>query len=465
MKNRKKIYWNFITVGMLIVILSGCGKVGPEYHRQPMEMDSSFEDTVPKQMDPAKIIRVDWWKDFGDDLLDRFVQDAISGSYDLKMLLGKIKAAGAMVDESEASLYPSLDFETGASLSTNKDEQSFKAMGALNWELDLWGKNRRKAEAAKAEQQAIKAEYRAGYLSLVSNVALAYFTIRQYDAMEALAKRFIQSNDLVLTIYSRQLDEGLVSNAKVLRQRAQLNTLRQERLEMHRGRTVQEHKLAALLGRPPGKIKVAVDTSHRPPRLPDVPVGLPSDLLNRRPDILAAEYRLIKASHQIGIAEADRLPSIRLTAQGGLASAALSSLLSGGVLSFLPTISLPILDAGRRKAEVEKSKYEFEIARNNWAKTANNAFKEVADALTNLSNHKKQRRVVQARVDEMKKIRAQLNARLQLGLVSQLEFIDIDENLFAAKKEKIKLDTLLINDTIQLYKALGGGWPLKSSVQ
>ncbi len=271
-----------------------------------------------------------------------------------------------MIDQSEADLYPSLGFDTGARFADSKasgDQQSYNASANLSWELDLWGKKRRAVEATKAEQEAIKADYRAGYLTLVSDVAQSYFVIRQYDAGGRLAARYLKNNEVILSIYQQQFNEGIVSEEKVFRQRAQVNELRQEELEVKRGRAIQEHKVAALLGRPPGKIKVSNDKNFQAVRPIEVPVGLPSALLNRRPDILAAEYRLLKASQQIGIAEAARLPSISLTASGGLMSSTLTALLSGGMLSFVPRISVPIFDAGKRKAEVERVKYEFEIAK------------------------------------------------------------------------------------------------------
>ena len=462
MKNRKNGIRPILILCIAGCFLSGCAMVGPDYKRHELERDSAYADATAKQLDPNRVIRPDWWKNFNDPALDQLVADAIKGSYDLKILLGKIKVSGALVDQSEAELYPSLGLETEVSISDSKtsgSNTSYNAKGLLNWELDLWGKNRRKVAAEKAEAKAVKADYRAGYLTLVADVARAYFSIRQYDRIEKLTRAFIRNNELVLSIYQQQYREGIVGDGKVLRQRAQVNNLRQELLELIRGRKIQTHKIAALLGRPPGKITIPADPVALKWRLPEVPVGLPSDLLNRRPDILAAEYRLLKASHEIGVAEADRLPSISLTMEGGLTSQTLATLLSGGMFSLMPKISLPIFDAGRRKAEVERRKYKFEIARNEWAKTVYIAFQEVADALTNLSNRKKQLAVLKARVSDLKRIRSQINARLKAGLVSQLEFYDIEDNLYSAEKEKIKMEMQLISDTIVLYKALGGGWP------
>jgi multidrug efflux system outer membrane protein len=440
----------------------GCSEVGPDYQREQLKTDEHFAEATPSQLDPEKVIQVDWWKGFNDSVLNSLIKKAIDESFDLKILVARVLAAGALIDQNEAALYPSLDSNTSAIFSNTKASGSSKSFTVgldLNWELDIWGKNRRRVKAARAEQQAVKADYRAGYLTLVSDVALAYFSIRQYDVISALTVEFIKQNEEILKIYELQAREGIVSQENVFRQRALVNEYRQELLELKRGRDIQEHKLAALLGQPTGAIQLTKTASQPLHSLPLVPVGLPSDLLNRRPDILAAEYRLNSATQAIGVAEAARLPSISLTAKGGLTSMALSSLLSGGFLSFLPVINLPIFDGGQRKAEVEKARYEMEEEKNKWAKTANTAFQEVADSLTNLANHRQQLDVANKRVADMKMVQGQLKQKLELGLVSQLELIDIQLNLYTSRMAQEQLRTLLFVDTVSLYKALGGGWP------
>jgi len=457
-----RISVTLLTFLLTSLLLTSCTEVGPNYKRSELKSDLQFEDATPAQLAPDKVIRKDWWTNFNDPNLDDLISNALEGSYDLKILVNRILAAGALLDQSEADLYPSLDLGTGASLTKSNEtgtSKSFASNLSLNWELDIWGKNKRKVKMAQAEQQAVKADYRAGYLTLVSDVAIAYFTVRQYDAMSRIADAYIKSNKLILSIYEQQHEEGLVSEEKIYRQRALVNESRQDQLEINRGRTIQEHKIAALLGKPMGEIKISKNSPSAATQVMDVPVGLPSDLLNNRPDILAAEYRLTKATQEIGIAEAARLPSISLTARGGFASGALSALLGGGFLAFVPNINIPIFDGGQKKAEVEKVKHEVEIEKNKWAKTANTAFQEVADSLTNLSNRKQQMKVLNQRINDLKKIHSQLNARLELGLISQLEMIDVQQNLYDAEKSKEKLNTQLYSDTVLLYKALGGGWP------
>ena len=451
----------FLLLLFFFPVLFGCTKVGPDYKKQAIETDAGFEETTPEQLDPSRVIRLDWWKNFEDPLLDTYIANAISGSYDLKILMGRINAAGALIDQSEASLFPSLNLDVGGRFedsAASGSSESYRAAGQLNWELDLWGKNRRRIDAAEAEQKALKADYRAGYLKLVSDIAVAYFNIRQYDALVAIAGSYINYQTLIETIYKQQLREGLIDTGTLLRQQAILKATKQDSLEMKRGRAIQEHKLAALTGRPPGKVKVnPSDTSAIRPL--DVPVGLPSSLLQRRPDIIAAEYRLVKATQAVGVAQAARLPSISLSAEGGLTSTTLANLLSGGFLAFLPKISLPIFDGGKLKAEVKKAEHEVEIAKNQWAKTANQAFQEVADSLTNLANRKEQLTLLQSQVDDLKNVRGQLEAKFKMGLVSQLQLNDTIETLYEAEKNRAKMDTLLMNDTVLLYKALGGGWP------
>lgn len=459
----KSSYQIRITFVASIFLLCGCFQVGPTYQKSTIDTDKQFENPVTSStpLDPAQVIQIDWWKNFKDKTLNDYVNSAIQDSYDLKILLTRINAAGAMIDQSEASLYPSLDFNASGNFGSTADQgstTSYRTGGELNWEFDLWGKNSKKVAATTAEQKAVKADYRAGYLKLVSDVGVAYFTIRQYDSLMAIADEYISYQKLLENIYRQQVQEGLINNSTLLRHRALLKTTRQDHLEMQRGREIQEHKLAALLGKPSGKVKVR--KSHKKAIRPvNIPVGLPSSLLERRPDILAAEYRLVKATHKVGIAEAARLPSISLSGEGGLTSTALASLLSGGFYALIPKITLPIFDGGKRKAEVKQAEYEMDIAKNQWAKTANEAFQEVADSLTNIANRKDQLSLLKSQVSDLAIIKKQLKNKLELGLVSQLELNDVTQSLYDAEKNVVKMETKLMSDTIFLYKALGGGWP------
>ena len=188
-------------------------------------------------------------------------------------------------------------------------------------------------------------------------------------------------------------------------------------------------------------------------------MGLPSDLLNRRPDIIAAEYRILEATNRVGEAEAARLPSISLTSNGGYASNALNNLLSQWTLGIAPKIDLPIFDSGRRKARVEASQARTETAVNTYLKTAMTAFEEVENSLVNLASRKRQKIVLQEKTNSLSQVRSQILQKLEMGLISQLEILDLEEELFQSEKSLLLIDRQLLDDTVILYKALGGGWP------
>ncbi|MDA3833789.1 MAG: efflux transporter outer membrane subunit [Spirochaetales bacterium] len=450
-------------IGVVLVMVASCS-VGPDYKR-PDSMDQAtpvWEDAKQEQLDPAKVVQFDWWQTFNDPKLKELIVEAVSDSFDLKILFGRIRAAGAMVDSKQSDLFPKADATSSATFSQKDgegDSQFIESGVGITLELDFWGKARKGVKASKAEHKALEAEYRAGYLKLVSDVAVCYFTILQYDRQLVTSNNFLANHQIILAIYEAQYKAGIVGKDKVLREKASLAEIKQDGLEITRSRKIQEHKIATLLGKPTGLIRV--DQSHAATRatLVDVPVGLPSDLLQRRPDLVAYEYRLLRATQEIGIAEAARFPSISLTAKGGLASAALNSLLSGGVISIMPQLNLPLFDGGSRKAEVKRKVAEADVAKYKYAKAINVAFQEVSDSLTNIASRKEQRTVLAERVLNLEEVQGQIQRKLELGLISQLEILDVELNLYTAKKDLDKLDTNLLSDTIALYKALGGGWP------
>lgn len=437
--------------------------VGPEYKKPELPQKEQFKNTSAEPITPSEVIRFDWWADFNDPYLNQLIQDSVAANYTLKILFERIKAAGATTKTTQADLLPSLGLSTEGTDISNSSQtgttQSYNIRAGVSWELDFWGKKRREVQALQAEQKALEAEYRAGYLKMVTEVASDYFQIRQLDEQIDFSQIFLQENKQILTIYQNQLAEGLISDDKVIRQKAQVQELEQDNLENERNRKIQENHLATLMGKPAGEFQIKrSDTSKRITPV-SVPVGLPSELLKRRPDILAAEYRVLKAVNMVGSAEAARFPSISLTASGGFASAALSSLLSGGIVGFTPQILLPIFDAGKNKQKIEMKKSEAKIAADEYCQTVMLAFEEIENALINIDNRKKQQNILNKRIENLETIRKQNISKLELGLISQLELLDIEREIYSAKKAMPLLERYILDDTITLYKALGGGWP------
>jgi len=454
---------------LMVTILSACS-VGPQYERPELEEKKAWGETGAAELGPSQVIQMDWWTGFGDPYLNKLVQEAISGSFDLKILLGRIQEAGATIRGARAQLMPSLDLSTKAEFSraevpdfggghTVADAQKATGQTSLSWEIDMWGKKRREYAATKAEYEASQADYRAGYLKLVSELAMAYFQIRQIDEQSRMTDKSYGQYNQILTIYQNQYAEGLVPQWKVLRQEAEVKMLNQDLLELERVRKRLENRIATLLGRPAGDLKIPRANLRQNLRPVKVPVGLPSDLLSRRPDIVAAEYRLIKATHNVGAAEAAKLPSFGLTGSGSLVSESLKGLLTGTwALSIAPAVSMPLFDGGSRKADVAAKQARAQVTQEVYRKTVMAAFEEVENALVNLESRQKQKAVLKEKLDGLKQVRSQTTAKFELGLISQLEVLDIERELYASEKSLLQMHRYLLDDTVSLFKALGGGW-------
>lgn len=450
---------------LLIITLMAC-RVGPDYKRPDLQGKNTWSNRSEDRISPSEIIQIDWWTNFKDPYLDKLVKAAISGNFDLKILLGRIQEAGATIKESKAALLPSAELTTTADFartvpggtSSPQDIQNFSVRAGVSWELDIWGKNKSGYLASKASYSASQADYRAGYLKLVSELAKTYFRIREVDEISEITENFYKDSQKILTIYQNQYLEGIISEWKVFRQEAEVKGLTQQILELRRMRKIYENRIATLLGKTAGNYTISEERLRANLQPVEVPAGLPSELLSRRPDIVAAEYRLLEATYQLGEAEAARLPSISLTGSTGIASTALSALLNQWALGIAPQMILPIFDGGRRKAVADASKARVQIAENEYRRTVMNAFEEVENALINLNNRSMQKKVLEEKVKSLMNVRSQTIAQFQSGLISQLESLDIENELLVSKNSLIKIHRLLLDDTVNLYKSLGGGW-------
>lgn len=442
------------------LFLTSC-MVGPDYKKPELPAKKDWQSQSMTES-PGKVIEMDWWKEFNDPQLDELVGSAIEQSYDLKILFDKLAAAGALTKKTRADLYPSADLTASGEFTRSETDGAAKNLdirAGVTWEIDLWGKKRREVAARKAEQQSLEAEYRAGYLKLVTEVGTNYFLIRQLDKQTEMATKHLQDNRMILKIYERQHAEGIVAEQRVDRQEAEVFEIQRDMEEMKRRRKIAENQINTLLGKPVGSVVVPYDGKSQIVRPIDIPVGLPSTLLERRPDIIAAEFLVLKAVNLEGAAEAAKLPSFSLTAKGGLIATAFSSLLSGGIVGITPQLMLPIFDAGKRQAEVEMRKAEVRIASSKYAKVVLTAFEEVENSLVNLDSRQKQYLYLEKRIKSLKKVRRQTRKKLELGLASQLEVLEIEKELYNAEKAMPLLKRYLLDDTVTLYKSLGGGWP------
>jgi NodT family efflux transporter outer membrane factor (OMF) lipoprotein len=445
-----------------VSLLAGCsGLGGPDFQRPEVPTKAQWSDDAAAQVESAAAIEPQWWTGFGDPYLDELIQRALKGNIDIRVLAARTGVAAAGISQARAGLLPSLSAGAGTdTLKVTGSPQSTKySVGAeASWELDIWGKVRKGVDAQEAEFKASEADWRAGYLTLVSDVGSAYFQIRQFDEQIQRQTQTVERNQQILGIYQGLYEEGLIPHTQVLQQQAEIDRLQNGLLELQRLRKLTENSLATLLGMPADTLLIP-RASKRAAIVPvAVPAGLPSDLLTRRPDLIAAEYRVLSAYDLEGQARLARLPSLSLTGRAGKASFALADLLDTTTLGLSSLLSFPIFDANVR-AQVKVSEAQRKVVEEEYRRSVINAFEEVENALTNLAARNAQKQELRDRSERLQIVSRQVYAQLEEGLVSQLEVFEVERTLLDAEQEMLANHWQILTDTIALYKALGGGWP------
>lgn len=448
--------------GALAALLCGCADVSMKpYQRPDSPAKTAWSSQQGLPVRPAEMITQDWWKQFRDPYLDGLVDRALGANFDLKILAARIGVASAEIGEARAGALPTLDAGAGASFEKStgqKFTKQFNLGTQVNWDIDVWGRVAKGVEAQTAEFNATEADWRAGYLTLVSDVSTTYFQILQFDEQIGQQQRTLEKNKQILTTYEAMMQNGLVPQTRVLQQRAEINRMSNDLLELGRLRALAGNALATLLGTPAGEFRVPAGSLQQRVQLPVVPEGLPSQLLKRRPDIVAAEYRVLVAYDLVGQAKLAQLPSISLTGRGGTSSFALGSLLKSFTFGLLPSINFPMFDPSV-KARIKTSAARSEVAEQQYRRTVIGAFEEVENALVNLDAHRRQRVELQQQAERLGIVAAQVEAQLKEGMVSQLEVFEAERTLLASQLALLANHQQILSDTVTLYKALGGGWP------
>ena len=451
-----------IAIAIAIAILAGCADVSmPAYRRPDTVVKNDWSRKEVGALSAADTISPQWWKNFRDPVLDQLVSAAVASNIDLKILAARIRVAGAQVGEVRAGALPTVDLASAVSFDKSTGRpltRQISAGAAVSWEADVWGKVEKGVQAQTAEFHASEADWRAGYLTMVADVSTTYFQILQFDEQIGRQQQALDKNRQILTILEAMLANGLLPNTRVLQQRAELNRLSNDSLELHRSRDIAENALATLMGAGAGQHRVESGQLQQRVQLPVVPAGLPSQLLKRRPDIVAAELRVLEAYDLVGQAKLAQLPSISLTGRGGTSSFALHDLLRAFTFNLLPSINIPLLDPGV-KAHVKTTEAQVALAEAQYRKTVITAFEDVENALVNLDAHRRQRIELQQQATHLQTVAAQIEGQLKEGLVSQLEVFESQRSLLAAQQALLLNHQQILADTVTLYKTLGGGWP------
>jgi outer membrane protein, multidrug efflux system len=450
----------FVFSSVCVGLLFGCADVHVAEYQRPEASAKATWSRPPATVSATEAISPQWWEQFGDPYLDSLVAKAIAANVDLKILAARIGVANAQIAEVRAGALPSVDIGAAGSLQPTTGQGFSKqyAVGTrVSWDIDIWGQVEKGVQGQTAQFHATEADWRAGYLQIVANVSTTYFRILQLDEQIDQQQRALSKSEQILAIYQTMRSNGLKSDSEVGRQRAENSRLSKDLLELRRSRDVTENALATLLGVAAGELKIQPDRLRDRVQVPAVPAGLPLDLLARRPDVVAAELRVLQAHDLMGQARLAQLPTISLTGQAGTASFALSDLAKVFTFGLMPSINIPAFNPGIR-ARVRTTEAQIKVAEEEYRRTVMAAFEEVENALVDLEAHRRQREELQKEVDQLQAVSVQTEVKLEVGVVSQLEVFEDERRLLTAELELLASHEQVLSDTVTLYKGLGGGW-------
>ncbi len=467
----------------LTLLTVGC-TVGPNYKRPTVDVPGGYRGAAPSQEPsaaagksneaqpsaeavPQSLADEKYWEVFQDKQLQELIRTALQNNYDVQIAASRILKAQAQLGITRADQLPTLSAGAAAinadiprtSLTPNTDTSFNVAAASLNWQLDFWGKYRRATEAARANLLAARWARQYVISTLVSNVAASYFELRALDLQLEISKRTLAARQESLKL-TQTLANGGASTMIDVRQAEQLVAIANENIpDLERRIEQQENYLSTLLGNNPGPIARGLALAEQP-HAPEVPAGLPSDLLERRPDIRQAEEQLIAANAQIGVAKAAYYPNISLTANAGFASSALSSLFTGpaGLWAFGGTLMQPIFSGGRIKSGVrytEAQKQEYLLT---YRQTVQQAFRGVSDSLVAYRKDREFREYQQQLTDAAQDAARLSEVRYAGGRASYLEVLTNETNYFNAELGLAQAQLNELVALVDLYRNLGGGW-------
>ena len=464
-----------------LLLLSGC-TVGPNYHRPTAPTAPAFKESavVPppdlpgggwKQVTPNdSAIRPNWWEIYQDPQLDKLEQQVAVSNQTLKASYEQYMQARAAIQYYRSQYYPTVQVGPSATRerqSTNRplhvpgSKSTYNDLflqGEVSWEPDLWGNIRRQVESQRATAQATAADLANVDLSLRSELATDYFELRGLDTQQRLLDNTVQQYEQYLALTKARFAGGVATDSDVALAQTQLDQTRAQAIDVGVARAQYEHAIATLTGVPASRFSLAFAPLDLP--LPQVPVGVPSQLLERRPDVAAAERRANAANAQIGIAIAAYYPTINITGTGGFESRSASTLIQGpSSLWSLGGSAVELLfDAGRRHALTEEARAGYEQNVANYRETVLQAFQEVEDNLSGLRILNSESSAQQRAVDSARRSLSISTNRYKGGVTTYLEVITAQTTQLSNERTAADITTREFAASVQLVKALGGGW-------
>ena len=482
------VVMRFISTGTpvlpLVLLLAGC-TVGPKYIKPSVPATATYKEEPPgsfkesEQWQPAhpgdQTSRGKWWEIFGDPELNKLEEQIAGSNQNLKVAEARFREARAAIRFNRASQFPTISTAPSPSYVKSSDfspnfpskiEQSSKGDFVLpldlSYELDLWGRVRRSVAAAREEAQATAADYETAKLSLEAELAMDYFELRSADAQKQLLDDTVKaySDNLQLTV--GRFKGGVAPRADVAQAQTQLDTTRVQDTDVTVQRAQFEHAIAILIGKPPAEFSLAAAPLNYQP--PNTPIGLPSELLQRRPDIAAAERRVAEANQQIGIARAAYFPTVTLGGTAGFAGTQGSNWFSwpSGFWAVGPALAETLFDAGRRRATSESARANYDAAVATYRQTSLTAFQEVEDNVAALRILETETQQQQQAVTSSQESLQLFTNRYKGGVDTYLQVITAQTIELTNERNAIDILRRRLDASVLLIKALGGGWNLSN---
>ncbi|MDW3688539.1 efflux transporter outer membrane subunit [Cupriavidus sp. CV2] len=473
-----------LTLSIVTLALAGCA-VGPKYERADVDTPKAFKESAISAGDASRwqaaqpadqLARGEWWAIFHDAALDDLEAQATGANQDLKAAAARLRQARALQVGVRSALYPQLDAGVGAT----RERQSPAARGISNdapssastlyraqlgvsYEVDLFGRVSSAVSAGAADLERSEALYRSVELALQADVAQAYFLVRQLDAAMTLYANTVTLREKGFGLMQRRFDAGDITELDLSRAKSELASARAEYKGFERQRAVAEHALAILLGKTPAEFSFPAQPIARVAVA--IPAGLPSQLLERRPDIAAAERAMAAANARIGVAKAAFYPRVSLTGSFGSEASNLGDLFSWSSRMFLlgpaaglSMVSLPIFDGGRRRSDLDRARARYDEDVSAYRQTVLNGFREVEDNLSSLRLIGEQTAEQDDAVASAARAAKISQVQYREGSASFLDVLDADRNVLTQRRVSVQLDGERARYAVNLIRAIGGAW-------
>jgi NodT family efflux transporter outer membrane factor (OMF) lipoprotein len=465
-----------------IFLVSGCA-VGPNYEKPDVAVATGWQESRQTGIDTRSADLAEWWTAFNDPLLSSLAERAVRSNFDLRLAEARIREARASRTATASGAWPTVDVSgsytrnrasenaigapsQGAVVApsgggSNLDQNLYRSGFDANWEIDVFGGVRRSVEAADATVAATVEDRRDVLVTLLGEVARNYIDLRGFQQRLAVARANLKTQQETLELTRVRFQAGLASDLDVAQQEAQVNSTAAQIPTLESGVKQSAYALDVLLAAQPGSLWGELSKEKEIPNLPpEVLIGLPSDLLRRRPDIRRAERQLAASTALVGAATADLFPRFFLTGVAGLQSISADDWISGGsrFWSIGPRITWPVFDAGRIRANIEIRNAQQEQALTLYEKSVVVAFQDVETALVNYANEQQRYRSLTEAVAANRRAVTMANELYIRGLNDFLNVLDTQRSLYVTESELAQSQATMATNLVALYKALGGGW-------